>query len=127
MTAAKGNGSPGSHPHADRPNWQPAETAAEYFRNCQEGLETFSQRRLAKILGVSRIVLWRARMLAEIPEDLFERILAQPDHKTSTRELASIGAALAGKASAVEVERCWHCGEVQRVRGQWRAATAKPH
>ena len=31
------DGSPGSHPHSDRPNWQPAETIADYARNIRVG------------------------------------------------------------------------------------------
>ena len=53
-------------------DWKPAENANDYFRNCQEGLETFSERKFAKLAGMSRIELWRAKMMAEIPELLFE-------------------------------------------------------
>ena len=69
--------SPGSHPHSDRPNWEPAETANDYLRNCREGLEAYSDRRMAKLLGWSRAHLWRAKLMAEIPEDLFERLPAR--------------------------------------------------
>jgi integrase len=41
-------GSPGSHPHSDRPNWQPATTIDDYLRNCREGLEEYPDRRAAK-------------------------------------------------------------------------------
>ena len=46
--------SPGSHPHSDRPNWQPAETANDYLRNCQDGLEAYTDRRMAKIRKLQR-------------------------------------------------------------------------
>ncbi len=42
--------SPGSHSHSHRPNWQPAETVEQYLRNCQEGLETYSEQRLANVV-----------------------------------------------------------------------------
>jgi hypothetical protein len=45
------DGSRGSHPHSDRPNWRPAETYDEYVSNCQEGLEEWSERRAAKLLA----------------------------------------------------------------------------
>ena len=37
--ASAQGGSPGSHPHSDRPNWRPAETVEEYLNNVREGLE----------------------------------------------------------------------------------------
>ena len=88
------SGPPGSHSHSDRPNWQPAETADDYLRNCQDGLQAYSDRRMAKLLGWSRAHLWRAKLMAEIPEDLFERLLARADHVPSTKELANVARAL---------------------------------
>ena len=117
--------SPGSHPHSDRPNWQPAENSDEYVRNCQEGLEVYSERRMAKLLGISRARLWRWKLLAEIPEDLFERLLARADHVPSTKELANVARALNGLGPPHDVELCPHCGEVLRVRGRWRSSTAR--
>ncbi len=118
-------GSPGSHPHSDRPNWQPAETVDEYVRNCQEGLETYSERRMAKLFGISRARLWRWKLMAEIPEELFKRLLAETNHLPSTKELANIGRALNGHRPSYDVECCPHCGEVLRVRGRWRSSTAR--
>ncbi len=51
------NGSPGSHPYADRRNWQPAETIEDYFHNVEEGLEENSDRCAAKLIGESRPAL----------------------------------------------------------------------
>ncbi len=118
-------GSPGSHPHSDRPNWQPAETVDEYVRNCQEGLETYSERRMAKLFGISRARLWRWKLMAEIPEELFEQLLAETNHVPSTKELANVARALNGHGPSHDAERCPHCGEVLRVRGRWRPGTAK--
>ena len=39
-------GSPESRPHSDRPNWQPAQTAEDYLRNIDDGLEDYSERRM---------------------------------------------------------------------------------
>ncbi len=129
------SGSPGSHPHSDRPNWQPAETADDYMRNCREGLETFSERRMAKLLGWSRTHpkllgwsrthLWRAKLMAEIPEELFNRLLAESNHVPSAKELANVARALNGAGPPHDVERCPHCGEVIRERGGWRPITAR--
>ena len=55
-------GPPGSHPHADQPNWKPADNADDYLRNCEDGLEKFSERRFAKLFGASRIELLILRM-----------------------------------------------------------------
>ncbi len=118
-------GSPGSHPHSDRPNWWPADTADEYVRNCQEGLEAYSDRRMAKLLGISRARLWRWKLMAEIPEELFERLLAETNHVPSTKELANVAQALNGHGPSHDAERCPHCGEVLRVRGRWRSSTAR--
>ncbi len=116
---------PGSHPHSDRPNWRPAETADEYVRNCQDGLEAYSERRMAKLLGISRARLWRWKLMAEVPEELFERLLAETSHVPSTKELANVARALNGHGPTHDAERCPHCGEVLRVRGRWRPGTAK--
>jgi hypothetical protein len=62
------NGSQGSHGR----NWSPAETFGDYVRNCREGLEPWSERRAAKLLGISRAELWRWKLTAELPEDLFD-------------------------------------------------------
>ena len=76
-------GYPGSHPHSDRPNWRPSETVDDYLRNCREGLEEFSERRVAHLMGLPRMKLWQWRMMAGIPEDLFERLLqAKPSTKS---------------------------------------------
>jgi hypothetical protein len=108
-------GYPGSHPHADQPNWQPAETADDYLRNCREGLEEFSERRLASLMGSPRIKLWQMRMMAAIPDDLFE-LLLRSERLPSTKALAQIGAVLAGKAPKEDVERCPCCGHILRTR-----------
>ncbi len=118
-------GSPGSHPHSDRPNWQPAETANDYLRNCQDGLEAYSDRRMAKLLGWSRAHLWRAKLMAEIPEELFNRLLAESNHVPSAKELANVARALNGAGPPHDVEHCPHCGEVIRERGGWRPITAR--
>jgi hypothetical protein len=114
MTAEAATCSPGSHTHSDRPNWRPAETVDEYVINCREGLENYSERRMATLLGMSRVHLWRAARMAELPDDLFERLLAAGVR--STKALAAVAHMLAKANNVAEVERCPHCGEVLRVR-----------
>jgi len=80
---------------------------------------------MAKLLGWSRAHLWRAKLMAEIPEELFERLLARADHAPSTKELANVARALNGHGPTHDAEHCPHCGKVLRVRGRWRAGTAK--
>lgn len=104
-------GSPGSHGR----NWSPAETFGDFVRNCEEGLETWSERQAAKLMGVSRAELWRWGLMAELPDDLFEALLATGKKCPSSRELANIVLALRGNFTR-EVERCPHCGEVLRIR-----------
>ena len=123
MNVNKTDCSPGSHPHADRPNWQPAETAEEYLSNVREGLEEMSERRLAKLLGWSRGQIWRAKQMAAIPDDLFNLLMASGCR--STKALAAVGQAMKGGSQSPDVERCPHCGEVVRVRGRWTESTRK--
>src|SRR6266436_4994905 len=103
--------SPGSHGR----NWSPAETIDDYVRDCKEGLETYSDRHAATILGWSRMQVYRAKLMSEIPADLFEALLAQ-DEPPAPRQLGSIALALRGH-DAAESERCPHCGALLRVRG----------
>ena len=110
------DGSPGSHPHLDQPNWQPATTLGEYVANCREGLENYSERRLAKLLGMSRTELQRAVLLAEIPEELFENLITDRQHQPSPTELAYVARALKGTGKLTEVDSCPHCGHTLRVR-----------
>src|SRR5262245_18149929 len=113
------NDPPGSHPHADRPNWRPAETLEDYLRNVREGLEQTSDRRLAKLMDVPRTKLWRMRLLAELPEDLFERLLAAGVH---SRQLASVAQAMRTGEVALEADgKCPHCGGLlyrKRISGK---------
>src|SRR5215472_13547474 len=108
------DGSPGGHPHSDRRNWAPADTAEDYLRNCREGLETWSERRFANLMGVSRAQLWRWKIYAAIPEDLFEALLSR---HVSRRDLTKIGQFLTKGDVPIEAERCPHCGGLLRVRG----------
>jgi hypothetical protein len=113
--AALDSGSPGSHSHADRPNWQPATRADEYLRNCHAGLEEYSDRRMAKLLGMSRIELYRAKLAAELPNELFELLLKAGVR--STKALAQIALSLKrDEPFAHEEERCPHCGGLLRRR-----------
>jgi hypothetical protein len=101
---------PGSHPHADQPNWRPADTFMDYIRNCQEGLEAYSDRRAAKLLGISRAELWRWKLKAELPEVLFETLL-NAERKPSVKALAAVGQAFKGGGGReADVEKCPHCG-----------------
>ena len=115
MTKDNGDCSPGSHPHSDRPNWRLAENIDDYLANCREGLETYSDRRAAKLLGLTRAEVQRAKLFAEIPGELFERLLVEKTRPASPNELAYIARALRG-GQFHEVERCPHCAGVLRVR-----------
>jgi hypothetical protein len=109
---------PGEHPHADRPNWQPATTIDDYLRNCHEGLERYSDKHAAELLGCSRVELWRMKLMAEIPESLFEELLAHGSRVPGSRSLAQVGRALKnGGQQTAGIERCPHCGGLLRRRG----------
>jgi hypothetical protein len=106
-------GPPGSHPHADQPNWKPADNAEDYLRNCEGGLEKLSERRLAKLFGVSRMELWRWKMMASLPDDLFDALL---EESGTSRSMAAVAVALQNGGPVADVERCPHCCGVLRVR-----------
>jgi len=113
--------SPGSHPHSDRPNWRPAETFEDYIVNCREGLEQYSDRRVAKLFGVSRAELWRWKLMGELPDDLIEHILLERRRlgfSISTKALAQVALALRTGNNVAEVERCPHCGGTLRIRAK---------
>src|SRR5215469_14844414 len=63
---------------------------------------------------MSRVQLYRCKMLAEIPEGPFEELLAR---NVGNRAMVALGETLSrGGSYSPEVERCPHCGEVLRVR-----------
>jgi hypothetical protein len=102
------------------PNWQPATTASDYLRNCREGLEEYSDRRFAALMGWPPIQVYRAKLMAELPKALFERLLAAG--VLSTKALANVALAFRRGQNDGEVERCPHCGGKLRVR--WRVNKA---
>ena len=104
-------------PRGAIPNWQPATTVDDYIRNCREGLEEYSDRRFAKLMGWPRVQVFRAKLIAEIPKALFERLMADDSGvRISTKALADIALALRRGRDWADIERCPHCGEVLRVR-----------
>lgn len=109
-------GSPGSHSHSDQPNWRPADNMDDYLRNCREGLEVYSERHLAKLLGMTRAMVWRAKLMASIPSELTEALIEQ-EPCASIRELAIIGGWFRGRSVGHETECCPNCGHVLRLRG----------
>src|SRR5438105_2488735 len=101
MNAPAGNGSPGSHPYSDRPNWRPGDDDVDELltEKIADALrDGKSERHLAKLLGLSRMQLWRARMMAQIPEPLLERLHEARRtgriRQLSSKLLAAIGRAL---------------------------------
>ena len=105
---------PPDAPRGAIPNWQPAETIDDYIRNCRDGLEEYSDHRAARLLGWPRIEVWRAKLMAELPPELFERLLEAGI--TSTKALANVAHAYKTGDNIEEVERCPHCGGVLRIR-----------
>jgi hypothetical protein len=108
-------GSPGSHLR----NWQPATTFTEYVRNCQEGLEAYSDRRAARLLGVPRIEIYRWKLVASIPDELFERLLNDDEIKPSVKMFAAVGQALERGSRMRHAEHCPNCGHLLRERSDF--------
>ncbi len=71
------SGSPGNHPHSDRPNWRPGDDDVDELK-----LQKFTdalrngmrERQIAKLLGLSRTRVWRMKLIAKIPEPLCDRL-----------------------------------------------------
>jgi len=110
------HGSQGSHPHADQPNWRPATDIAGYLQNCTEGLEVYSGRKAAKLLGWSRIMHYRVMQAQLIPDDLFELLVTMRPRIPSWKEMAAIGGLFEGKTAPHEKVCCPHCGGLLRLR-----------
>jgi hypothetical protein len=88
------------------------------MQNCREGLERFSQRRFAKLLGISRMRAYRIQLMASLPESLTDYIAQELPGQISTRQLAKLAKALQrGENFATDIEVCPHCGGVVRERG----------
>ena len=114
------NGSPGSHPHADRPNWHPGDDEAADELMQQKLADALrdgkSERQIAKLLGVTRKLVWRAKLLASIPEDLHE-VLRATKPRPSSKEMELVARYLRDDDFTGEREHCPHCGEILRHRG----------
>jgi hypothetical protein len=59
--------------------------------------------------------LYRVLLMAELPDELFEHLLAA---RVGLREMALIAAAAKSDAPAYDVERCPHCSGVLRRRSR---------
>lgn len=112
--------SPGSHPHVDQSNWRPGdddsdELMVEKLRDAlRDGIR--SERQLAKLLGVSRVKLWRCRMYASIPPGLWQRLTAARVGSKAAIYIAQFG--LNDEPPSPEIECCPHCGHALRVRNK---------
>jgi hypothetical protein len=117
-------GPPGSHPHLDRRNWHPGDDDGDdlLIQKIADALrDGKSERQIAKLLGLSRTQIWRAKMMARIPTPLWERLFeARSAGRISLdrRTLVAIGRALQnGVPLRAEIECCPNCGHQLRVRG----------
>jgi len=97
-------------------NWQPAEKIEDYLSNCREGLETYSDRRAAKLLGWPRVRVYRAIMMASLPKELFEHLVKRGVGSRSMAQIAQI--VLKNSEKMHDVDRCPHCGEPTRIRAR---------
>jgi hypothetical protein len=90
-------------------NWHPATKPHEYLRNCKEGIETFSERRFAKLMGWSPIHLYRVKLMAELPEAFFDAL--QAARARGTKIVATLVVAFRlGDLHEADAGRCPHCG-----------------
>jgi hypothetical protein len=111
-------GFPVSHPHIDRPNWRPGDDDADelLLRKIADALRNGqSERQIAKLLGVSRMMFWRGKVLSAIPAGLYERLSAA---RVGIKAMLYIGRLCADPDNpiAAEVECCPNCGHELRVR-----------
>jgi hypothetical protein len=110
-------GSPGSH--LDRPNWRPGDDDADELltqKIADAWRDGKSERQIAKLLGVSRMMFWRGKMLNEIPGGLLERLSAA--HVGSKALLYIARLCHNAEPASPEIERCPNCGHVLRARNK---------
>ena len=102
MSAQFQHVSPVIYIYSNQPNWRPADLVEEYIRNCDEGLEERSKRRLAKLFGMSPIELWRWEQISELPDDLFEALIAgRHARRQSSKSLAAVALALRRRSTVL--------------------------
>lgn len=90
-------------------NSQPPTTPHEYLRNCQKGIEPFSERRFAKLMGWSPIHLYRVKLMAELPEAFFDAL--QAARLRGTKIVATLAVVFRlGDPHEADAGRCPHCG-----------------
>ena len=70
---------------------------------------------MAKLMGWSRARMWRARLMAELPDDLFDTLLAA-DQYPSSKSLAAVALALRRGEARRSAKCCPRCGYVLRIR-----------
>jgi hypothetical protein len=108
-------GSPGSH----LSNWRPGDDDADELltQKITDALrDGASERQIAKLLGVSRMVLWRGQLRSTIPETLYDRLLAA---RVGTKALDYIARLCRdGEPPRPEIEFCPNCGYKLRIRSR---------
>jgi hypothetical protein len=108
-------GSPGSRDLL--PNWRPGDGDADELlrQKIADALRHGKgERHIAKLLGVSRMTLWRGKKSSAIPTGLFQRLLHA---RVGTKALIAIGRFCeTGELPQFERECCPNCGHVLRVR-----------
>ena len=82
---------------------------SDEYRDLSLGTVKYYKRFLREMIKIHR-----AKFMAELPEALFERLLAAG--VLSNKALANVAVALKGDPLSGEIARCPHCGEVLRVR-----------
>jgi hypothetical protein len=113
-------GSPGSHPHSDRPNWRPGDDDADELltQKIRDALRSgvASEREIARLTGLSRKQIWQFKLWAAIPAGLWDRLVAA---QVGKRGAAVIGRIYRGRpVKRPEIECCPNCGQVLRVRNK---------
>jgi hypothetical protein len=109
-------GSPGSH----LPNWRPGDDDAHelHLQKLRDALrDGKSDRQIAKLLGVNRMMLWRMKTLGAMPEGLADRLVAAGVGMRAMIYIARICADPLGGISP-EVECCPNCGHRLRTRNK---------
>jgi len=86
---------------------RPRKARPKAFNDCS------SMRDVEAATGVSRHFLARAKMVASIPEDEFERLI-ESDNPPNARKLELLARRRTGKKTMYE-RRCPHCGGLLRI------------
>lgn len=106
--------SPGEHPHADKRNF----TVDAYLQMCRDGEAKYSLSEVARLMGVTRMHLHRAMIMASVSDEEFDAVLADFRAKGKALSTTAVTDEIKRRQGTARTYRvkCPSCGHVLRER-----------